>query len=423
MKASRHLIALAGSAAMLVSGPLATASASTATDTYPQTPATNNVLPIVHTYHGSDHLKANILNPAPVCNAAEDYRTTVYKATDSFTPAGTISTTNDTTAPIPLTQTLSKTQSISLSVKGDLSNTASLNIGGGASTSQGGNSANVSNGITASLTRSLGASLSYSLSWTAGQQVGPYQVPAGFTGEATYGFRLINLTGTQQFCKANGTWSNPTFWSAMAPIKNEVRVKLYDNAAGSSQDVGSSVRTNSPTYGEAPADPAVAVDGVDAKDFDLKPYFTVSGAKSAGFAGSVALRVQNLGAKQYYKDVKAPTRFVVSVRTQSGPQGVDRLITTAGHNGAYVRDLGFDRATSTRKFEVTLSNPVEPGQDQLVAAFSFGDGATKLGRIVNYATVTQTGRIAGDVSAANDQDQDSRQVSRDDFGKSIVGLF
>ncbi|WP_210115752.1 hypothetical protein [Acidipropionibacterium timonense] len=146
-------------------------------------------------------------------------------------------------------------------------------------------------------------------------------------------------------------------------------------------------------------------------------------AKSAGFAGSVALRVQNLGAKQYYKDVKAPTRFVVSVRTQSGPQGVDRLITTAGHNGAYVRDLGFDRATSTRKFEVTLSNPVEPGQDQLVAAFSFGDGATKLGRIVNYATVTQTGRIAGDVSAANDQDQDSRQVSRDDFGKSIVGLF
>ena len=39
------------------------------------------------------------------------------------------------------------------------------------------------------------------------------------------------MTGTQQFCKANGTWSTPTPWSALTPIKNQVNVKLYGNPA------------------------------------------------------------------------------------------------------------------------------------------------------------------------------------------------
>ena len=76
-------------------------------ETYPETPALNPDLPIVHTKHGSDHIKANVLNPNPVCNSAEDYRTVVYKVKDSWAPVGTISTTNKTKSPIPLTQSLS----------------------------------------------------------------------------------------------------------------------------------------------------------------------------------------------------------------------------------------------------------------------------------------------------------------------------
>ena len=72
------------------------ASAATHTESYPETPAVNAKLPIVHTSHGSDHMKANVLNPRPVCNPWEDHRTVVYKVTDNFMPAGTISTTNQT---------------------------------------------------------------------------------------------------------------------------------------------------------------------------------------------------------------------------------------------------------------------------------------------------------------------------------------
>lgn len=418
MKRRYSIVALGVSALLLAGG--GAASASTSVDTYPETPATNNVLPIVHTYHGSDHLKANILNPSPVCNSAEDFRTTVYKATSNFTPAGTISTTNDTHHSIPLTQTLSKSQSISLSIKGDASSSTEINFGGGSS--KDGRSINA--GITQSITRGIGAELSYSLSWSAGQNIGPYDVPAGYTGEATYGFRTISLTGVQQYCKPNGTWSTPTAWTALAPIKNEVRVKLYNNATGASESLGSSVNSNPPVFTTMPADKPTAVEGVSADEYDLRPYFTVSSAKAKGFAGSVALRVTNEGTKEYFKgDAQAPTRFIVKVKTAEGPEGVDRLITPSYYNGAYVRDLGFDRATSTRSFEVMLSNPIEPGQTVLVGSFSFGDGNTKRGRIINYATVTQTGRMAGDVSAANDHDQDSRDVTVNDFGKEHDGLF
>lgn len=419
----RNSIAALGLSALLLAGGGA-AHAGTAVDTYPETPATNNVLPIVHTYHGSDHIKANILNPSPVCNAGEDFRTTVYQAKTSFTPAGTVSTTNDTKSPIPLTQTLSKTQSISLSVKGDLSQSTEFNagteVGGGKDSLKG----SASMGITAALTRALGGEATYSLSWTAGQDIGPYDVPAGHTGEATYGFKTVSLTGVQQFCKANGTWSTPTAWSALAPIKNEVKVKLYDNATGSSESVGSSVTSNYPVYGPAPADEAKPAEGVAPDSFDLRPHFTTSSAKAEGFAGSVALRVTNDGKKQYHQDdTGTPVRFQVAVKTAEGPEGVDRLITATNYNGAYVRDLGFDRASSTRRFEVTLSNPIEPGETQLVGALSFGDGNTKRGRIINYATFTQTGRVAGDVSVDNDQDQDSRKVTKDDFGRAHSGRF
>lgn len=207
------------------------ATADTKEDHYPETPKLNPTLPIINTYHGSDHIKANVLNSEPVCNAGEDYRTVVYKVKDNFTPAGTISATNKTKDTIPLTQELSKTQTISMTIKGDRTETVSANLGGEASGKEGKGSV----GIAYELVQQMGAEASYSLSWNVGQTVGPYDVPEGHTGEATYGFRTVNMTGTQQFCKANGTWSNPTFWAALAPIKNEVQVKLYDNPADSAK--------------------------------------------------------------------------------------------------------------------------------------------------------------------------------------------
>lgn len=208
------------------------AGADTIEHQYPETPKLNPTLPIVNTSHGSDGLKANILNPHPVCNSAEDYRTVVYKVTDNFTPAGTISTSNRSSKSIPLTQELSKTQSVSISIKGDRTDETSANLGGDVS----GDSSKGSLGIAKSITETIGAEFSYSLSWQVGQTIGPYDVPAGETGEATYGFRTILMTGTQQYCKPNGTWSTPTPWTAFVPVKNEVRVKTYGNAADSRVD-------------------------------------------------------------------------------------------------------------------------------------------------------------------------------------------
>ncbi|WP_408924725.1 hypothetical protein ACKFRT_06310 [Corynebacterium sp. YSMAA1_1_F7] len=222
--------ASAAAAAVIVAAAVASpASAITKEEHYPETPKLNPTLPIVNTTHGSDHIKANILNPHPVCNSGEDYRTVVYKVDDKFTPAGTISATNQSKNTIPLTQELSKTQTISISIKGDRTETTSVNLGGDVS----GKGAKGSVGIAYELAKSMGAEASYSLSWNVGQTIGPYDVPAGQTGEATYGFRTINMTGTQQFCKANGTWSTPTFWSALTPVKNQVNMKLYGNPADS----------------------------------------------------------------------------------------------------------------------------------------------------------------------------------------------
>ncbi|PMC75096.1 MULTISPECIES: hypothetical protein [unclassified Brachybacterium] len=155
---------------------------------------------------------------------------------------------------------------------------------------------------------------------------------------------------------------------------------------------------------------------------DLVPHFTVSAAKADGFAGLVALRITNNGAKRYYGEFPLVT-FRLEVRTDSGPEGVDRLITPGWFNGAYARDLGFDPETSTRTFEVVLSNPIEVGETQLVANLNFGDGDTRLGRLHNYLVVTQTGRLEGDESTANDQSVDSREHTLTDGGKEHPGTF
>lgn len=230
---------------------LGAAQAETQTEHYPETPKLNPALPIINTYHGSDHIKPNILNPNPVCNSAEDFRTVVYKVDDKFTPAGTISARNKTNKTIPLTQELSKTQTITLSVKGDRTETVSANLGGEVS----GDNAKGSAGIAYELAKSVGAEASYSLSWNVGQTVGPYDIPAGHAGEATYGFRTVNMTGTQQICRPNGTWSTPTAWSAFVPVKNEVEVKLYDNlteaAKQETADLGAPAEEAGATGGES----------------------------------------------------------------------------------------------------------------------------------------------------------------------------
>ena len=225
MNWKRKIVGAVGASALLLTVAGAPANAATVENEYPETPATNAELPIVNTQHKSDHLKANLLNPRPVCNALEDYRTVVYKVTDDFSPVGTISTHNRTDSAIPLTQDLSRTQTISMSVNGDRTSTTSVNAGG---EKDGG-----SFGIAQEISQSLGFSASYELSWNVGQTIGPYDVPAGHTGEATYGFRTINMTGTQQYCKSNGTWSTPTAWRAFVPLKNDVKVNVYDDAVDS----------------------------------------------------------------------------------------------------------------------------------------------------------------------------------------------
>ncbi|KGM19034.1 MULTISPECIES: hypothetical protein [Corynebacterium] len=156
--------------------------------------------------------------------------------------------------------------------------------------------------------------------------------------------------------------------------------------------------------------------------YDLEPAIRVAGGKVPGYAGLVSVSAVNVGTEDYYAEFPAIT-FRIEVKTESGPQGVDRLITPGYFNGAYTRDLGFDRATSTRTFEVTLSNPIEAGEGRLIANLNFGDGATKKGRIVNYITVTQVGRLADDKSTGNDQNIDSREVTKTDTGRSNKGLF
>lgn len=157
--------------------------------------------------------------------------------------------------------------------------------------------------------------------------------------------------------------------------------------------------------------------------YDLKPEIRVAAGKSAGFAGLVSISAKNVGSEIYYQDFPATT-FRIDVHTEKGPKGVDRLITPGWFNGAYTRDLGFDKEKSVRSFEVTLSNPVNPGESKLLANLNFGDGKTKLGRLENYITVTQTGRLEEDKSISNDQNVDSREVTTTDvMHKPTKGLF
>jgi len=457
--------AIAAVAAVAIAGSGITATAQTFEESYPETPATNSALPIIHTYRGSDHLKSNILNPRPVCNSTEDYRTIVYKVKDNFLPVGTISTTNLTDSDIPLSQDLSRTQTISASVNG--SKTETLNLGGS------GSKDGIEGNIGYSLAKSLGWDVSAELSWNVGQKIGPYDVPAGNTGEATYGFRTVTMTGTQQRCRPNGTWATPTAWIANMPVKNEVRVKNYSTPAGSwapnkGAQVTDTVENPNPAYNEdvkkietganlddvtkvtddeatdvtnndIAGEGAEIIDEVEEnaadevnevvdtqadaqRDLDLQPYFTTSSWKVPGAAGSVALRVKNTGAKRYWGEFPALT-FRVEVGTEAGPEGVDRLITTTQYNGTHIRDLGYDFDRGIRTFEVTLSNPILAGDEMLLGAFSFGDGNTKEGRLYNYMKVTQTGRLSEDTSFYNDQDVDSRDVTVSDFGKKIRGVF
>ncbi|MCT1562881.1 MULTISPECIES: hypothetical protein [Corynebacterium] len=466
-------IAASFTAAAVVAGLSTTAGAATISDDYNETPLINPELPIVHTFHGSDHIKANILNPHPVCNPWEDYRTVLYKAKDNFTPAGTISATNQTTNDIPLSQSLSMSQSISLNVKGDRSMSTSMNIGGGYSKDGG----SVSNGITMSLSQSLGASASYSLSWNQGQSIGPYTIKPGETGEATYGFRTITMDGTQQYCKPNGTWSTPTLWSALAPIKKEVKVKTYSTLAGAhdavannkvdhvinenlkneteptveentSVDAGDVVGDDSAVEEDKvvkPVETEEIVSGAEAEnkiaeedakaseakdpseavnsDYELTPRLTT--AKATGFSGAVALRLKNTGTKRYEPDFPYTT-YRIEVKTTAKPgdylYGVDRFMTAGWFNGAYTRDLGFDRDKSVRTFEVTLSNPIEPGEEVLVSNIHFGDGLIRGHRMTNTITVTQTGGHKGDANV-NAKEFNSADITTDDFGNKAKGVF
>ena len=472
--------------ALMAGAAIAPANAATLEESAPETPANNDKLPIVHTYRGSDHLKANVLNPRPVCNSTEDYRTVVYKVKDNFLPVGTISTTNLSDEAIPLQQDLSRTQTVSASVNG--SKTETLDLGGS------GSKKGIEGNIGYSLAKSLGWDVSGSLSWSVGQKIGPYDVPAGNTGEATYGFRTVTMTGTQQRCLPNGTWATPTAWVANMPVKNEVRVKNFDTPADSwapnkgaqttevkdepnaeydndvdtlnkgdniddvekvddnktadvsNEDVNlaadneNAAKEESEKADENTTDKtegAIEVDAVSDKkeaavddestdeaehDLDLEPYFTVSSAKAKGFAGSTALRVKNVGNERYWGEFPAVT-FRVAVHTEDGPENVDRLITTTTREGGYARDLGWDEDEQARIFEVTLSNPINPGEEADLVSFSFGDGDTQEGRLTNYITVTQTGRLDGDDSEYNDQDVDSRDVTLDDFGRENEGIF
>lgn len=174
---------------------------------------------------------------------------------------------------------------------------------------------------------------------------------------------------------------------------------------------------------EEAADQNAAVEApADQADYDLQPYFQTSGAKAKGYAGTVVLKVKNVGSQRYYQEYPLTT-FRLEVKTDEGPEGVDRLITPRGMKGAHIFDEGFNPETSTRTFTVTLSNPINAGDTTTVAALDFGDGKTKEGRLYNYLEVTQTGRHNEDDSTSNDQNVDSREHTVTDTGKENAGIF
>lgn len=172
---------------------------------------------------------------------------------------------------------------------------------------------------------------------------------------------------------------------------------------------------------------SLSATAAETADLDLGVHYTVSTAKLPGHPGTVAIRLDNAGAKRYYGEFPLVT-FDVKIVTTAGPEGVNRNIRTRGFNGTHVEDLGFDAATSTRTYRLILSNPVEKGvQDYPVAAFDFGVGSTKEGRIFQKIVTTQKGRLPGDTPGANDQQVDSSVAGTtlDDFGRAgtVPGLF
>ena len=48
-------------------------------------------------------------------------------------------------------------------------------------------------------------------------------------------------------------------------------------------------------------------------EYDLEPYFQTSGAKAKGFAGTVVLKVKNVGSQRYYQDYPLTTFLICKV--------------------------------------------------------------------------------------------------------------
>ena len=168
-------------------------------------------------------IKPNPYNPNPVCNAWSQSRTHITSVKDTFTPMGAIQTTNTSDAPVPLTQTLSSTQTLTMKIDGDFSRSFTAGLTGSGSQDGITGGANAA----ATWTQKIAPGFSYSASWTTGQEVGPYQIKPGYVGRATYGFNTVTFSGTQQYCKLNGTWSQPTPLHGIAPTAKDVRIEQY----------------------------------------------------------------------------------------------------------------------------------------------------------------------------------------------------
>lgn len=196
----RRILGTAGTSAALVGALVAPAQAAE----YNNSQSTINYdVPIVHTSTNGP-VRANLLNPRPVCNHG-DYRTTVTRVSDTFKPYGAIETTNDTREPMALSQTLSQQKTVSASVTGD--------VGGQFS------------GVTAKIS----ATISRQMSWSVGQTIGPFQVPVGHSARATYGFRITSFSGTQQRCRLNGTWGPAWTFKGHAPRTLAVQFDVFDD--------------------------------------------------------------------------------------------------------------------------------------------------------------------------------------------------
>ena len=129
----------------------------------------------------------------------------ISQVSDTFKPYGAFEMTNTTDEELTLTQTVGKDESIKASVTGD--------VGGQFS------------GVTAKIS----STIAWEMSWHTGQAIGPYKVPAHKTARATYGFHVVQFSGTQQRCLMNGTWGNAWTFKGHAPRTTSVQVKVYND--------------------------------------------------------------------------------------------------------------------------------------------------------------------------------------------------